>query len=242
MAPSSAAPPVEPALGCADATWRCAADLRVDGIRLHGNSELGAHCRALRGLRLPDLAARALYPTQREILLALLERRERIRDATLSLIAESEKPLHFLLNAVPQRDANNGFRGYRGRVRVWSELPFADAHRLELVESMRRANAARENENRLRVESDLLLNALQIVIQPTPLQEKCSKLLESFRPVLAFDYAVVLRRGPRARMVVAAASTPDTLGMVWPEDDRLKTALAGEAQLVEGDRDRKSVV
>lgn len=235
MAPSSPQTPVDPIALCADATWQCAVDLRLDGLQAVSNGLAGADLSELRGRRLDELAAKAIYGEQTEALLGCLGDHRSIRDATLSVVNGAGRIRNYLLNAAPKVDDQGNFRGYFGSLRVWDEVPFAEHRKGEIIESLRQADVALEKEARLRHEADLLLAALQILIEPSLLQDKCARLFEIFGPTLDFDQAVVLRRGLRAKMTVAASSETDVLGLEWPEEALPKSVMAGETRFVEGD-------
>lgn len=188
----------------------------------------------LRGRRLDELAAKAIYASQRDALLDCLENRQTIRDATLSILDSAGVVRNYMLNAAPQLDDRKNFQRYFGSLRVWQDVPFAEHRQGEIIESLRQADAALEKEARLRHEAGLLLDALQILIEPSVLQDKCAKLFEIFGSTLDFDHAVVLRRGLRAKLTVAASSDAGLLGIEWPEEAMPKAALSGEARLVEG--------
>lgn len=189
----------------------------------------------LRGRRLDDLAARAIYAGQKDALLDCIERRSVIRDLTLSLLNSSGAVRHYLLNATPKLDAQDRFERYVGTLRAWDEVPFSEHRKSEATELLRQADVALEKEAMQRRDAGLLLAALQILIEPSGLQEKCAKLFEIFGPPLAFDQAVVLRRGLRAKMTVAASSDASLLGIEWPGAAMPEAVLAGEARLIDGE-------
>ena len=182
-----------------------------------------------------DLAGRAIYASQRDALLDCIEQRSTIRDLTLSLLNSSDAVRHYLLNAMPKLDAQGCFQRYIGSLRVWDEVPFSEHRKSEATELLRQADVALEKEAMQRRDADLLLAALQILIEPSGLQEKCAKLFEIFGPPLAFDQAVVLRRGLRAKMTVAASSDASLLGIEWPKAAMPEAVLAGEARLVDSE-------
>lgn len=220
---------------CVDATWKCSTDLRLDGLQsVNGHALAPAVC-ALRGRRLDDLASKAVYAAQKDALLACLESRGTIRDLTLSLLNAEGQICNYMLNAAPRKDARDNFSGYVGSLRAWQKVPFAEHRQGEIVELLRQTKAALDKESKLRHEADVLLAALQIMIEPTVLQEKCAKLFDVFAPVMAFDTALVLRRGLRARFTVVATSESELLGLEWAESAVPKAVLSGEARLVEGD-------
>lgn len=197
--------------------------------------ELSVGMSELRGRRLDDLAAKAIYPSQTKALLERLENHQSIRDLTLSLVSAAGPVRNFLLNAAPRRDPQGNFQGYVGAFRAWDDVPFAEYRQGETNELLRQADVALEKEGKLRREADLLLAALQILIEPTALQDKCTRLFRTIAPTLAFDQAVVLRRGLGAKMTVSASSDQEFLGIEWPERVTPRAVLAGESRLVDGD-------
>lgn len=235
MAPNFPRSPADLFALCVDATWKCTTDLRLDCMEPVAGAALTSEITDLRGRRLDDLAGKAIYASQRDALLECIEARQAVRDKTLSLLGATGAARHYMLNAAPQLDAEGNFRAYIGSLRAWNEVPFSEHRQGEVVELLRRADAALDKESRLRREADILLAALQILIEPTVLQEKCAKLFEIFSPALAFDQALVLRRGFRAKLTVAASSDPVLLGDEWPEDAAPRAVFAGEARLVEGE-------
>ena len=111
---------------CADATWQCAADLRLDRLNSASGRGLASEIAELRGRRLDDLASKAIYGSQTDALLACLENRRAIRDLSLSLLSKSGAVRNYLLNAAPRLDAQGSFRGYIGAVRACDDVPFAE--------------------------------------------------------------------------------------------------------------------
>lgn len=235
MAPNCPFNPADIIALCVDATWQCATDLRLDHLRSADGHGLLPRIVELRGRALDGLASKAIYASQKEALLERLENHQPIRDLTLSLLSAAGGVCNYMFNAAPRLDPEGNFRGYVGSLRVWDEVPFAEHRKSEANELLRQADVALQKEARLRRESDLLLAALQVLIEPTPLQEKCVRLFRIIGPALAFDQAVVLRRGLHAKMTVAASSEAALLGTEWPEEATPKAVLAGEARLVEGD-------
>lgn len=219
---------------CVDAMWQCAADLRLDCLRSIKGHALAAEVSELRGRRLSDLAKKAIYAGQRDALLARIATREAFRDLTLSLMNSHGKVQNYMLNAAPQLDAQGQFKGYVGSLRIWKVVPFSEHRQGEIVELLRRADSALDKESRLRHEADVLLAALQVMIEPKMLQEKCAKLFDIFGPIMAFDTALVLRRGLRARFTVVASSNAQFLGTEWPASATPKDVLTGQARLIEG--------
>jgi hypothetical protein len=126
MAPNCLPIPAELAALCVDATWHCSSDLRLDHLHAACDPALSNSLIALRGRRLDDLAAKAVYASQREALLDCLETRQIIRDLTLSLVNPAGEVCNFMINAVPKVDADGRFHGYAGSLRVWNEVPFAE--------------------------------------------------------------------------------------------------------------------
>jgi signal transduction histidine kinase len=235
MAPNSPFNPADVIALCADATWQCATDLRLDHLLSIDGRRLSPGMTDLRGRPLDVLATQAVYASQTDALLGCLEKRQTIRDLTLSLLSPAGSVRNYMLNAAPRRDAQGNFRGYVGSLRVWDDVPFAEHRKSEVNELLRQADAAVRKEANLRHESDLLLAALQVLTEPTALQEKCVKLFRIIGPTLDFDRAVVIRRGLRAKMTVSASSDEELLGTEWPEQATPKAVLAGEARLVDGD-------
>ena len=223
MAPNSPPVPVDAVALCADATWQCAADLRLDRLNSASGRGLASEIAELRGRRLDDLASKAIYGSQTDALLACLENRRAIRDLSLSLWSKSGAVRNYLLNAAPRLDAQGNFRGYIGAVRACDDVPFAEYRKSEANELLRQADAAFQKESALRKESDMLLEALQVLIEPTALQDKCARLFEIIAPAVDFDQAV------------AASSYASLLGAEWPEQATPKSVLAGEARLMEGE-------
>ena len=218
----------------ADAIWRCSTDLQIDHVEVLQGKQRRPQLMRLRGRRLDDLAGSAFYPLQASALEALLEQRAEFRDVGLTLPTDAGGVEHYLINAKPQFDDTGAFRGYTGVVRCWSQLPFDQFRRGEMVEARRREDAAQANETLMRRDAEVLLSALQVLMEQSSLQDKCAKLFSLFAPILQYDDAVVLRRGQNARMVVAAASDPSLLGVPWPEDAVLKKAMDGQACLLTG--------
>jgi signal transduction histidine kinase len=222
-------------LACAaDAAWRCSADLRVDQVELLRGEASAPRTLRIRGRRLDDLAKSAVNAFQSAHLLGAVEQRARLTDVALTLQNADGGLDHYLFNASPVTDDAGTFGGYRGILQCWSELPFDNFRRGELVEARRREDRAQANEAILRRDAEVLLSALQVLIEQSSLQEKCRKLFALFAPILRYDDAVVLRRGRRAQMVVAAASNDAVLGVVWPEGDVLRKTMKGEARLIGG--------
>ena len=200
-----------------------------------GGHGLSPRIAELRGRRLDDLAVKSVYPAQKEALLECLDKRQTIRDLTLSLASPAGTVWNYMLNAAPRLDPQGNFQGYVGALRAWDDVPFAEHRKGEINELLRRADVALEKEAELRREADLLLAALQILIEPTALQDKCTKLFQTIGPILSFDQAVVLRRGLGAKMTVAASSDESLLGTEWPEHATPKDVLAGEAHVLGGE-------
>lgn len=235
MAPNCPSNPADVIALCADATWQCTTDLRLDHMHSAGGHGLSPRIAELRGRRLDDLAVKSVYPAQKEALLECLDKRQTIRDLTLSLASPAGTVWNYMLNAAPRLDPQGNFQGYVGALRAWDDVPFAEHRKGEINELLRRADVALEKEAGLRREADLLLAALQILIEPTALQDKCTKLFQTIGPILSFDQAVVLRRGLGAKMTVAASSDESLLGTEWPEHATPKAVLAGEARRLGGE-------
>jgi len=153
----------------------------------------------------------------------------------LSLTNPDGALYHYLINADPIFDSNGAFNGYAGTFRSWSQLPFDQFRRGELLEARRREDAAQANEAVLRRESDALLQALEALTNQKTLHDKGKEIFAIFAPVLRFDQAAILRRGQGARMITAAASDEALLGIPWQEDATLAKAIGGEACLIAGD-------
>jgi len=235
MAPNCPSNPADVIALCADATWQCTTDLRLDHMHSAGGHGLSPRIAELRGRRLDDLAVKSVYPAQKEALLECLDKRQTIRDLTLSLASPAGTVWNYMLNAAPRLDPQGNFQGYVGALRAWDDVPFAEHRKGEINELLRRADVALEKEAELRREADLLLAALQILIEPTALQDKCTKLFQTIGPILSFDQAVVLRRGLGAKMTVAASSDESLLGTEWSEHATPKAVLAGEARRLGGE-------
>jgi signal transduction histidine kinase len=228
-----AAEPIDLLRIAAQLSWRCGPDLRVDSVDALDPDCGNAAIRALRGARLDKIGKQALYPAERRAFADILARRSEFADAALTLPSTGDGLLHLTLSAKPVRDDAGGFRGYVGIARVGAERPFDTVQRQELVALLRRTEAARDREQRLRRESEALLAALNALHEPIPVADKCRAILKAFEPLLECDAAMVVRRGVSGALAVVVSTLGDGETATWPDGPLIASALAGRASVHE---------